>query len=63
MKIKQLGIFSGVALATLVTAGAAQAALVVLPSGLNPGDQYRLVFVTSGTRNATTTDINDYNTF
>jgi hypothetical protein len=63
MKIKQLGIVSGVALATLVTASAAQAALVVVPPGLNPGDQFRLVFVTSGTRNATSTDINDYNTF
>jgi hypothetical protein len=63
MKIKQLGIFSGVALATLVTASAAQAALVVVPPGLNPGDQYRLVFVTSGTRNATSSNINDYNTF
>ncbi|MFN7338951.1 MAG: PEP-CTERM sorting domain-containing protein [bacterium] len=63
MKIKQLGIVSaGVALATLGTS-AAQAALVVVPTGLNPGDQYRLVFVTSGTRNATSSNINDYNTF
>jgi len=59
MKIKQLGIVSGVALATLVTASAAQAALVVVPPGLNPGDQYRLVFVTDGTRDATSTNIND----
>ena len=63
MKIKQLCFVSGVALATLATAGAAQAALVVVPPGLNPGDQYRLVFVTDGTRNAQSTDINDYNTF
>lgn len=64
MKIKQLGIVSArVALATLATASAAQAALVVVPPGLNPGDQYRLVFVTDGTRNAQSTDINDYNTF
>ncbi len=63
MKIKQLGIVSGVALATLVTASAAQAALVVVPPGLNPGDQYRLVFVTDGTRDATSTNINDYNNF
>ncbi|MCA2655808.1 PEP-CTERM sorting domain-containing protein [Microcystis sp. M061S2] len=60
----QLGILSGVALAaTLGTAGAAQAAIVVVPPGLNPGDQYRLVFVTDGTRDATSTNINDYNTF
>jgi hypothetical protein len=63
MKIKQLCLVSGVALATLVTAGAAQAALVVVPPGLNPGDQFRLVFVTSGTRDATSSNINDYNTF
>ena len=63
MKIKQLGIVSaGVALATLGTS-AAQAALVVVPTGLAPGAQYRLVFVTAGTRDATSTDINDYNTF
>ena len=60
----QLGILSGVALAaTLGTAGAAQAALVVVPTGLAPGDQYRLVFVTAGARDATSTNINDYNTF
>ena len=60
----QLGILSaGVALATLATAGAAQAALVVVPTGLAPGDQYRLVFVTDGTRDATSTNINDYNNF
>ncbi|ARI79405.1 PEP-CTERM sorting domain-containing protein [Microcystis sp. LEGE 00066] len=63
MKIKQLCFVSGVALATLVTASAAQAALVVVPPGLNPGDQYRLVFVTDATRNAQSTDINTYNTF
>jgi hypothetical protein len=63
MKIKQLCFVSGVALATLVTAGAAQAALVVVPADLAPGTQYRLVFVTNGTRDATSFDINDYNTF
>ena len=39
--------------------------------GINPatgnpwqaGDTYRLAFVTSATRNATSTDINDYNSF
>ena len=53
MKIKQLGFVSGVALATLATASAAQAALVVVPADLAPGAQYRLVFVTDGARNAT----------
>ncbi len=33
------------------------------PSGLSPGDQFRLLFVTSTKRDATSTDIDDYNTF
>ena len=58
---KSLGLV-GVALATLGTASAAQAALVVVPPSLAPGAQYRLVFVTNTTTQATSTDINDYNT-
>ena len=61
MKLPIIGILSGVALATLGISSAAQAA-ILLPS-LTPGSQYRLVFVTSGTRNATSTSIADYNTF
>ena len=33
------------------------------PSGLSDGDQFRLIFVTEDTRNATSSDIADYNTF
>ena len=33
------------------------------PSGLGAGDQFRLIFVTSGIRDATSSDIADYNTF
>ena len=33
------------------------------PSGLGTGDSFRLIFATSGTRDATSTDIDDYNTF
>lgn len=44
-------------------AWAAQAAPITTPVGLDPGDQYRLVFVTSTTRDATSTDIADYNAF
>ena len=33
------------------------------PSGLSPGDQFRLLFVTSTKRDATSDDIDDYNTF
>ena len=45
-----------------VTASVASAAIVVPPS-LSPGDTYHLVFVTSTTRNATSTNILDYNAF
>ncbi|MCX6878074.1 MAG: autotransporter-associated beta strand repeat-containing protein [Verrucomicrobia bacterium] len=37
--------------------------ILPVPVGLQPGDQYRLVFVTSGTRDATSASIADYNTF
>jgi len=61
MKLPFLGILSGLALATLGISGAAQAA-ILLPS-LPPGSQYRLLFLTSGTTTATSSDINTYNTF
>lgn len=41
----------------------AQAAPITVPTGLNPGDTYRLAFVTSTTRDATSSDIADYNAF
>ena len=40
-----------------------QAQVTTVPTGLNGGDQYRLVFVTSTTRDATSSDIADYNAF
>jgi len=61
MKLSFLGILSGVALATLGISGAAKAA-ILLPS-LPTGSQYRLLFLTSGTTDATSSDINTYNTF
>ena len=36
---------------------------VLLPSGLSAGDEFRLLFVTSGRRNAASTDIDVYNGF
>ena len=33
------------------------------PAGLNPGDSFRFVFVTDGIRDATSTNIADYDTF
>lgn len=40
----------------------AQAALIA-PDGLNPGDKYHLVFATSTARDATSSNIADYNSF
>ena len=35
----------------------------LIPSGLSDGDQFRLMFLSSTTRNASSSDIADYNTF
>ncbi len=35
----------------------------LIPSGLGAGAEFRLIFISSGTRNAASTDIADYNTF
>ncbi|MBN2294721.1 MAG: PEP-CTERM sorting domain-containing protein [Pirellulales bacterium] len=37
--------------------------VITIPTDLNPGDTYRLVFVTSTTRNALSSNIADYNAF
>ena len=37
--------------------------ILTVPPGLKPGDKYRLVFVTSATRDAKSENIGDYNTF
>lgn len=44
-------------------ASRSEAATIILPAGLNPGDHYRLIFVTSTTRDATSSNIADYNDF
>ncbi|NKB20958.1 MAG: PEP-CTERM sorting domain-containing protein [Alphaproteobacteria bacterium] len=44
-------------------AGPAKAAPITIPVGLNPGDQYRLAFVTSTTTDAVNTNISFYNNF
>jgi hypothetical protein len=41
----------------------ASAAPITVPTDLNPGDQYRLSFVTSTKRDATSLNIADYNAF
>lgn len=43
--------------------GIVSAAIVIPPPGLNPGDQYRLVFVTSDATTASSDDIATYNSF
>jgi len=45
------------------TATASLSAPITVPAGLNPGDQYRLAFVTSTERDATSSNIADYNAF
>ena len=35
----------------------------LIPTGLGAGAEFRLIFISSGTRNAASTDIADYNTF
>jgi hypothetical protein len=56
---------AALALGLFCVAGTAQATSLNLPTpaGLNPGDTFRFLFVTSTTRNATSTDIADYNSF
>ncbi len=52
-----------VCLALVVTCCNPALADLVHPPGLNAGDQYRLVFVTSTDMDATSSDIADYNSF
>ena len=54
---------TAVILAMVAGVSTAFAAPITTPAELNPGDQYRLVFVTTTTRDATSTDITDYNAF
>jgi hypothetical protein len=44
--------------------GRAEASIILqTPAGLNPGDHFRFVFVTDGIRNATSTNIAEYDSF
>ena len=44
--------------------GRAEAGIILqTPAGLNPGDQFRFGFVTDGSRDATSTNIADYDSF
>lgn len=44
-------------------AGESRAVPITVPTGLSPGDHYRLAFITSTTRDATSSNIADYNSF
>ena len=48
---------------SLLVTSFSQAAIITSPTTLNPGEQYRLAFVTSTTRDATSSDIADYDSF
>lgn len=47
----------------LAATASLQAVPIPVPTGLAPGDNYRLAFVTSTTRDATSSAIADYNDF
>ena len=47
----------------MVSAVNAFAAVITVPTSLNPGDKYRLAFVTTGTRDGSSHVIAEYNTF
>jgi len=49
--------------AILFATSSLQAVPITVPTDLNPGDTYRLAFVTSTTRDATSSNIADYNSF
>lgn len=51
------------AVAALSVVASSLSAAVILPTGLAPGSQYQLIFVTADPSNATNPDINFYNTF
>ena len=57
-----LGLGAAVAAVALL-ATAVEAQIVTLPTGVGPGEEYRLIFFTSTDTTGASTDIADYNTF
>src|SRR5476649_1320284 len=49
--------------ALLAAPSSSSGASLVLPVGLNPGDQYRIAFLTSDVRDGTSANIADYDLF
>ena len=54
---------SGASAQTTPSCDDAQTWTGIVPDCLSPGDTYRILFITSGTRDATSADITEYNTF
>lgn len=52
-----------IAVAAILLSASITSAEIIIPAGLNPGDTYHLVFVTDGTRDAMSINIEDYNDF
>ena len=50
-------------MALFTLANLVEAEVIIPPQGLEPGDQYRLIFTTSERRDATSRNIDDYNDF
>ena len=59
---KLLSLLSVFALAA-IAAGTASAGSIATPTGLNPGDQFRIVFLTSSQTIAKTSDLSTYDNF
>jgi hypothetical protein len=56
-------ILAGMAALTWLALGVGARADLMTPFGLNPGDEFRFVFVTDGVRDATSSNITDYDNF
>jgi hypothetical protein len=59
-------LISAIVLVVALGAWAAESAFaapILTPPGLNPGDEFRIVFISSQRRDATSSDISDYDTF
>jgi hypothetical protein len=60
---RMLGVIALVAGCLVAASASATPLSLATPAGLNPGDQFRFVFVTVGTITATSSDIEVYNSF
>ena len=61
--LRRLVLFAIVAIVVLGLSVSTQSAPITTPTGLTPGDQYRIAFVTTAQRDPLSGDIADYNAF